>query len=69
MTIVDDCPTVPNTRPLQMIWSPADAAAAAVDAKGRGVPVEPVATRGRWYRGAHRANRFSRLVSDVKADL
>lgn len=67
--IVEDCPTVLNTRPLQMVWSPADAAAAAVDAKGLGVPVELVATRGRWYRGEHRANRFSRLVSDIKADL
>ncbi|KAB7761215.1 hypothetical protein [Mycolicibacterium mucogenicum] len=66
---VDDCPTVPNTRPLQMIWSPADAAAAAVDAKGHGVPLSPVAARGRGYRGQHRANRFSRRVSDIKADL
>lgn len=63
---VDDCPTVPSTRPLQMIWSPADAAAAAVDAKGLGVPVLPAATRGRWYRGEHRANRFSIRVADLK---
>lgn len=34
-----DCPTSPITRPLQIIWTPADAAAAAVDANGLGVPV------------------------------
>ncbi|ART68166.1 hypothetical protein BTO20_05800 [Mycobacterium dioxanotrophicus] len=55
---------------LQPVWTPADFdATVAAAALHEPVAAVPAATRGRRYRGRHRANRFSRRVTDLQTEI